>query len=799
MPSLSLAVDRVVECSDDRVSHRRAAGKPIAMKNNPDIPEAENPEKLLDLKVTDPKHWAAGIPAVYEAGKDVLEEDGIARGMKALFHMNKKGGFDCSSCAWPDPDDDRSPIAEYCENGAKALAEEATTKKLTPEFFAQNSVADLSQLDDLHIGKKGRIAQPMYLPKGATHYQPISWDDAFKKIADHLNSLKSPNEAVFYTSGRTGNEASFTYQLFVKEFGTNNMPDCSNMCHESSGTALNEVIGIGKGTVTLNDFYDTDVIIIMGQNPGTNHPRMLTALEKAKKNGAKIIAINPLKEAGLMAFRNPQTVKGVLGLNTQLADLYLQVRINGDMALFKAIEKLLYEAELKTPGRVFDHQFIQNKTAGYNEFIEILQDYSLEELAAAAGLSLTQIKLAADMLKDKSRIIVCWAMGITQQANGVDTIKEIVNLILLKGSIGKPGAGLCPVRGHSNVQGNRTMMIWEQPSEQQLDKIKEVFGFEPPRGHGYDTVEAIKAMHSGKLKVFFAMGGNFLSATPDTVYTAEALRRLKLTVHVSTKLNRSHLVHGEEALILPTLAHSDKDIVNGEPQFISCENSMGVVQLSKGILEPVSANLVNENQIVCRMAKATLGKRSVVDWDKFANSYDEVRNAIAKVIPGCEDYNQKVRQPGGFYLPNGPREGKFKTKKYGERAGFSITKLREHQLEPGEYIMATIRSHDQFNTTIYGYEDRYRGIHNERRVIFMNPADIEKEGLKAGEKVDLYNNHGGRERVARLFIIVPYNIPEGNTATYYPETNVLVPIDSVAEGSNTPTSKMVVIRLKKHQ
>ena len=768
------------------------------MSKETNIPEAENPAQLLDLKVTDPKHWAAGIPAVYEAGKDVWGEDGIARGMKGLFHMNKKGGFDCSSCAWPDPDDDRSPIAEYCENGAKALAEEATTKKLTAEFFAQNSVADLSKLDDLHIGKKGRIAQPMYLPKGGTHYQPITWDHAFKKIADHLNALKSPDEAVFYTSGRTGNEASFTYQLFVKEFGTNNMPDCSNMCHESSGTALTEVIGIGKGTVTLNDFYDTDVIIIMGQNPGTNHPRMLTALRKAKENGAKIIAINPLKEAGLMAFRDPQTVKGVLGFNTQLADIYLQIRINGDMALFKAIEKLLYEAELKAPGRVFDHQFIQNKTAGYNEFIESLKDYTLDELAESAGVSLTQVKLAADMLKDKSRIIVCWAMGITQHTNGVNTIKEIVNLVLLKGSIGKPGAGLCPVRGHSNVQGNRTMLIWEKPTEKQLDKIKEVFGFEPPRESGYDTVDAIKAMHEGRLKVFFAMGGNFLSATPDTLYTAEAMRKMKLTVHVSTKLNRSHLVHGEEALILPTLAHSDKDVVNGMEQFITCENSMGVVQMSKGVLEPVSDDLVNENQIVCRLAKTTLGKRSVVDWDKFANSYDEVRAAIARVIPGCEDYNQKVRQPGGFYLPNGPRHGKFKTKKYGDRAGFSVTKLTEHKLAQDEYMMSTIRSHDQFNTTIYGYEDRYRGIHNERRIIFMNPADIEKAGLKPGDKVDLYNNHGGRERVARLFVVVPYDISERNTATYFPEANVLVPIDSVAEGSNTPTSKLVIIKIIKH-
>ena len=768
------------------------------MSRKIETPAEENPEELLDLKLNEQKKWAAGIPAVYESAKDVLAETGFIRGMDGLFHMNKKGGFDCSGCAWPDPDDDRSPIAEYCENGAKALAEEATTKKLTAEFFAQNSVADLAKLNDYEIGKKGRIAQPVYLPKGAAHYEPISWDIAFKKIAEKLNGLKSPDEAAFYTSGRTSNEASFTYQLFVKEFGTNNMPDCSNMCHESSGVALGETIGIGKGTVTLEDFYDTDVIIIMGQNPGTNHPRMLTALEKAKKKGAKIIAINPLHEAGLMAFKNPQTVKGFLGIGTQLADLYLQIKINGDMALLKAIEKLLYDAELESPGKVFDNEFIKNKTVGYKEFIDQLKAYNPDELAAECGVGLSEIKEAVELLKYKKRIIVCWAMGITQHVNGVDTIKEILNLVLLKGSIGKPGAGLCPVRGHSNVQGNRTMMIWERPKKAQLDKIKEVFGFEPPRKHGFDVVESIKAMHEGKLKVFFAMGGNFLSATPDTVYTAEALRKLELSVHVSTKLNRSHLVHGEEAIILPTLSRSDKDIINGEAQFITCENSMGVVQMSKGMLEPISKDLLNENQIVCRLAKATLGDRSMVDWDTYALNYNAVRDVIAKVIPGCDDYNKKVRHPAGFYLPNAAREGNFENTEFKGKAPFTITKLTKHKLADDEYMMTTIRSHDQFNTTIYGLDDRYRGVHNERRVIFMNEADILRAGFKAGEKVDLFNYHGGKERVARLFIVVPYNIPERNTAAYFPETNVLVPIDSVAEKSNTPTSKLIFIKIKKH-
>lgn len=761
-------------------------------------PSAENPEELLDLKVTESKTWAAGIPAVYEAFKDILHEAGPLRGMGALLKMNQKGGFDCSSCAWPDPDDDRSPIAEYCENGAKALAEEATTKKLTGEFFAQNSVADLAKLNDYEIGKKGRIAQPVYLPAGATHYQTISWDDAFKKMADQLNSLKSPNEAAFYTSGRTSNEASFVYQLFVREFGTNNMPDCSNMCHESSGTALTEVIGIGKGTVTLNDFYDTDVIIIMGQNPGTNHPRMLTSLEKAKKNGSKIIAINPLHEAGLTAFKDPQTVKGLLGISAKLADLYLQVNINGDMALLKAIEKLLLDAEKVQPGKVFDQEFIKESTVGYEKLVKDLEKQDINELCKLSGVPFEQVQEAAELLKYKSRIIVCWAMGITQQLNGVDTIKEIANLVLLKGSIGKPGAGLCPVRGHSNVQGNRTMLIWEKLKDEPANKLKEVFGFDPPKEKGLDTVESIKAMHEGKLKFFFAMGGNFISATPDTNYTADALRKMDMTVHVSTKLNRSHLVHGKEALILPTYARSDKDTINGVEQIVSCENSMGVMQMSKGILKPISDQYMSETQIICRLAKATLGDKTMVNWDKYASNYDHIRDDIEKVIPGFDNYNKRIRQPGGFYLPNSPRERKFKTEKYGDKAAFSVTKLPDDKLSDDEYIMMSIRSHDQFNTTIYGLEDRYRGIHNERRVIFMNQKDIDREGFKAGDKVDLYNYGDNVKRVAKLFVIVPYNIPERNTATYYPETNVLVPINSVAVGSNTPVSKRVIIKIKKH-
>jgi molybdopterin-dependent oxidoreductase alpha subunit len=764
---------------------------------------AQNPEHLSELEISDAKNWAAGLPAVMAAFNDILEETGPVRGFKGLFKMNQKGGFDCSSCAWPDEDGHRSKIAAYCENGAKALAEEATTKKLAADFFAKNSVADLAKLSDMEIGKKGRIALPVYLPKNGTHFEPISWEDAFSKVARTLNDLNSPDEAAFYTSGRLSNEASFMYQLFVREFGTNNMPDCSNMCHESSGVALLDTIGIGKGTVTMEDFEQTDIILLMGINPATNMPRMLDSLEKAKGKGAKIIAINPLLEAGLIGFNDPQKVKGLVGslLNKssiKIADLYLQIRINGDMAVIQAIEKILFKAEMENPGTVFDQSFIKENTIGYEGLTAHLDQYSLEELADAAGIPIKQLVAAAEMMKDKKRIIICWAMGVTQQKNGVDTIKEMVNLILLKGALGKPGSGLCPVRGHSNVQGNRTMMIWEQPPSWYLDKLKQVFGFEPPRKHGVDVVECIKGIHAGKIKVFFAMGGNFLSATPDTNYTAEAMRKLTLTVNVSTKLNRTHLVHGEEAIIFPTLARSDKDMIDGKDQFVSCENSMGIVQMSKGVLKPVSKDLKNETEIICEVAKATIGERTKVDWNRYAKSYDAIRDLIEQFIPGFEQYNDRVREPGGFYLPNAPRSGKFGTELFGNKMPFSICRIPELKMEPDDFMMASVRSHDQFNTTIYGLEDRYRGIHGERRVIFMNEKDIVKAGFQAGEKVDLFNYYGGVERAARLFLIVPYAIPERCTVTYYPETNVLVPINSVAEKSNTPTSKLILIKIKKH-
>ena len=759
-----------------------------------DIPSAENPEKFTGLTLGPLKKVAAGVPAVIKSMQYVFGEAGILRGLKALNKLNTKDGFDCPSCAWPDPDDERSGIAEYCENGAKAVADEATAKAIGADFFAANAVPDLAKLSDYEIGRKGRIAEPMWLPESATHYQPISWDNAFKKIASSLNALSSPDEAIFYTSGRTSNEAAFLYQLFVREYGTNNLPDCSNMCHESSGVALGESLGIGKGSVKLEDFYEAEVIIILGQNPGTNHPRMLTALQKAKANGAIIVSINPLPEAGLMGFNNPQKLKGILGIDSTLTDLFLPVKINGDMTLLQAIEILLLNEEKMAPGSVFNKQFIETNTEGFTDFIDHLKKQNLQQLAAASGVDLLDIKQAADILKDKTKIIACWAMGLTQHKNAVDTIKEIVNLLLLKGSIGKPGAGTCPVRGHSNVQGDRTMGIYEKPSQKFLDSLQHHFNFEPPQKNGYDVVDCIKAMHEEKASVFIAMGGNFLSATPDTGFTAEALRKCSLTVHVSTKLNRSHLVHGLEALILPCLGRSDKDMVNDEVQFVSCENSMGVVQQSKGILKPISDTLLSEPVIVCRLAKATLSA-SKINWDKYLQHYDHIRSDIEKTIAGFENYNERVRIPGGFYLPNCNRDGSFDTET--KKAQFNIAISTQTILQQDELLMMTIRSHDQFNTTIYGLDDRYRGIYNERRVIMMNQADMNDRQLIQGDIVDLFNDADGRERIAHQFIVVPYPIPKGCTATYFPETNVLVSINDVADKSNTPVSKGVVIKIKK--
>lgn len=757
--------------------------------------EQEMPIQVEDLKIKKPPSKAGGLAAVRSALSHTNKymDSGAAR--KTLFKVNQYGGFDCPGCAWPDPDDERSKLGEYCENGAKAIAEEASKKTIGADFFAKNSVQDLRTWSDFDLGKAGRLAEPMVLRKGASHYEPISWEEAFQLTAQELNALADPDEAIFYTSGRTSNEAAFLYQLFVRQFGTNNLPDCSNMCHESSGKALGNTLGIGKGSVTLTDFYEAEVVIVIGQNPGTNHPRMLSALERCKENGGKIITINPLPEAGLQSFIHPQKPGKILSGGTKLADLFLQVKINGDVALLKALMLLLFNEEKKAPGAIFDFEFIQEKTQGYEAFITDLQKYDFNELVEAAGVSRALLKEAADLLKRKSKIIVCWAMGLTQHENGVANIQEVVNLLLLKGSIGKPGAGTCPVRGHSNVQGDRTVGIIEAPSKSFLDKLGTAFQFNPPQKHGYSVVEAIKAMYEGKGKVFLALGGNFLSASPDTNYTAQALRNCSLTAHVSTKLNRSHLVHGTQALILPCLGRTNIDQQAKGNQFVSVENSMGVVHSSEGILPPFSEQLKSEPAIIAGIAKATLKDKSTADWNHLIEDYDHVRDAIEAVIPGFDNYNERVRERGGFYLPNSAREQKFTTQS--GKAHFTLNKVPQTALKNDEYIMMTIRSHDQFNTTIYGLDDRYRGIYNGRRIVMMNEKDIKSANLKQGDMVNLVGTYQGQERRAPSFMVVAYPIPERCVATYFPEANVLVPIDSYEKTSKTPASKKVIIQIEK--
>lgn len=730
---------------------------------------------------------AGGVPAIVETLRVVSSEMGLVRGARTLLKVNQLGGVDCPGCAWPEPDRERSHF-EFCENGAKHIADEATTKRVTPEFFQQWSVADLALQSDQWLGAQGRITHPMLLRRGATHYEAVSWDSAFELLAAELNSLNYPDQAIFYTSGRASNEAAFLYQLFVRQFGTNNLPDCSNMCHESSGTALNETIGIGKGTVTLEDFDRAQAIFVIGQNPGTNHPRMLSALQRAKRNGCKLVHINPLPEVGMIRFKHPQQLFGLLGSGTELADLFLQVRINGDVALLKGISKAVLARD------ALDREFIERYTTGSEEFVSALQEVSWEEIVAQAGVAQDLIEKAAEIFVSSERTIFCWAMGLTQHRNAVANIQEIVNLMLLRGQIGKPGAGVCPVRGHSNVQGDRTVGIWERPTAGFLDKLGEEFGFEPPRNHGFDTVKSIEAMHDGQAKVFFALGGNFLSATPDTDFTAAALRRCRLTAHVSTKLNRSHLITGDRALILPCLGRTEVDTQESGLQFVTTENSMGVVQKSQGSLEPASSELLSEPQIVARLARATFEHRTTVDWEQLAANYDLVRDSIERVVPGFENYNARVREPGGFYLPNGPRERVFKTPS--GKAVFTVHSLPDLKLEPGQFLMMTIRSHDQFNTSVYTENDRYRGISNNRRVVFLNQEDIAAAGLKAQQPVDLVSHFNGEERVAPKFTIVPYDIPRGCAATYFPEANVLVPVGSVAEKSNTPASKSVVISIR---
>lgn len=756
---------------------------------------AQFPDSLRPIRLTEPEPYVAGVPAIVRSVEHLIRNRAMKRGGKSLLKLNHSHGVDCMSCAWPEPDGHRRAF-EFCENGAKAVAWETDARRCGPDFFARHAVEDLSQRDEYWLGQQGRLTHPMVLRAGASRYEPIGWDEAIQLVADELNALEDPDEAIFYTSGRASNEAAFLYGVFARHFGTNNMPDCSNMCHESSGAALSEAIGIGKGTVTIEDFAQAQVIFLIGHNPATNHPRMMTTLAEAKRAGAKIIAVNPLVEPGLLRFKDPQTVKGLAGRGERMADLYLQVRINGDIALFKGILRELAALEDARPGQVFDWDFIRAKTTGVDAFLARLRQEDGAVLEEESGVPRATMRAVAELLARSERIITAWCLGLTQHRTAVAGIQELVNLNLLRGAIGKPGAGLCPVRGHSNVQGDRTMGVWERPKPPYLNQLKTVFGFEPPRDPGCDVVDSIRAMHAGRAKVFVSLCGNFLSAAPDTEFTGEALRRTRLTVQISTKLNRSHLLTGRQALILPALGRSERDDQAAGVQFQSTENSMGVIEMSRGTLPPASEHLRSEPWILCQIAARTLGPRSRVDWLRLAENYDRIRDLIAQVIPGCDGYNTKVRGRYGFYLPNPPRQGNFENAPSG-RAHFTVVELPRRRVEPGQLVLTTVRSHDQFNTTIYAWNDVYRGIHNERRVLMMNPDDMKERGLAAGDVLDLTSHFQGEKRVARRFVAVPYRLHRGDCAGYFPELNVLLPIGSVADKSNQPAAKSIVISVEK--
>ncbi|WP_121867421.1 FdhF/YdeP family oxidoreductase [Glutamicibacter nicotianae] len=750
-----------------------------------------------ELKVSEPKHAAAGLKAVMVSMERGFAEAGPSRTLRSMLRVNQHDGFDCPGCAWPESITGKRKPAEFCENGAKAIAEEASARTVTPEWFAQHSIEDLRDKTEYWLGSQGRITTPMIIREGDTHYSPISWAEAFATIGEHVNAT-TPDKCVFYTSGRTANETAFMYQLLARSLGTNNLPDCSNMCHESSGTALNPTIGIGKGTVSLEDFEHTDLIFVVGQNPGTNHPRMLSALADARKRGARVVAVNPLPEAGFFGFKDPQTVGGMLGKADPISSDFLQIKVGGDLALFQAFGHLLLEEEKKHPGTVVDHEFIAAVTDGFEAYKDARATLDWDATEKATGLTRTQITEIAMLLAKSKATIICWALGLTQQPHSVPTLKEIINLLLLQGNFGKPGAGACPVRGHSNVQGDRTMGIWEKPTEQLLTALDAEFGIESPRAHGYDSTEALHAFEKDEVDVFVSMGGNFALANSDTEALEAGMQRAKLTVHISTKPNRSHVVHGKTSLILPTLGRTDKDDKHPTgAQFLSVEDSMSVIKSTRGRLTPVSEHLLAEPVIVARMAQAILGDHHPVNWRAMAEDYDVIRDHIERVLPGFEDFNRRVRDKNGFVLPNPPRDTRSFATDIG-KGRFTVSEFEALEAPEGHLILQTMRSHDQYNTTFYGLDDRYRGIKDGRRVILINPEDLAETGFSDRDLVDVISTFAGTERRANRFRLVSYPTAKGCVAAYYPEANALVHRDLVARESNTPGFKAMMVRFVEH-
>ena len=744
---------------------------------------------------------AGGWDALKSVGRHLTQQHIPIKGSRTLLSANQPDGFDCPGCAWPDRNHGSS--FEFCENGAKAVAAEATAKRATPEVFERHTVSWLAQQSDFFLEDLGRLTHPMVYDEASDRYRAIAWDQAFALIGDQLRALHSPDEALFYTSGRTSNEAAFLYQLFGREFGTNNFPDCSNMCHEPSGVALKRTIGTGKGTVTLDDFQQADAIFSFGHNPGTNHPRMLGELRAASRRGARIVSFNPLRERGLERFADPKSPVEMATLGaTPISSHYFQPRVGGDLAVLKALCKRVLELDDEAVAagqpRVLDVGFIAQHTQGFEAFAADLRAERWEVLVVSAGLAHEQLCAAAEVYVRARSVIVAWGMGITQHRHAVSTIEMIAALLMLRGNLGRPGAGVCPVRGHSNVQGDRTMGIDDKPAAGFLDRLGRVFDFEPPREPGFATVDAIQAMLDGRAKVFIGMGGNFAASTPDTEATRRALQRCELTVHVSTKFNRSHVVHGQRALVLPCLGRTERDEQGGQVQAITVEDSMSMVHLSVGRNPPASPHLLSEPAIVARMAMAVL-PASRTPWAWLVEDYARIRDKIAEVVDGFADFNRRVAVPGGFRLRNSAAERVWNTAT--GRANFFVQGLVTETVvaEPGEQVLTltTIRSHDQYNTTVYGLHDRYRGVRGERRVVFIHPDDLRRLGFAEGDRVDITSLHADGRRQVCGFMLVPYDIPRGCIASYYPETNPLVPLSSVALGAGTPTSKSIPVVLSR--
>jgi molybdopterin-dependent oxidoreductase alpha subunit len=752
-------------------------------------------------------HPAAGWGALKQVAAQLALQKIPVKGVMTLLAQNQPDGFDCPGCAWPDKE--HTSTFEFCENGVKAVAAEATNKRVPPEFFAKHTVTDLMAWSDFDLENEGRLTHPMRYNAATDKYEVVDWDDAFALMADHLNALENPDQAVFYTSGRASNEAAFLYQLFVREFGTNNFPDCSNLCHESTSIALPATVGIGKGSVTLHDFEHADTLLIFGQNPATNHPRMLGELREAAKRGARIVAINPLKERGLERFADPQSPFDMLSFKgSQISSLFIQPKLGGDLALIKGMIKFLIQwddvAIVKGTERVVDVDFIAQHTNNFEEIAADARQESWQVIVEESGVPLAQIEEIARVYATGDRVISTWGMGITQHKHGVATIKTLVNLMLLRGNVGKEGAGLCPVRGHSNVQGNRTVGIYEKMPLEFLQSLDRVFGLNVPKTPGYDAVASIQAMIDGKVKFFFGLGGNFSISTPDTDRTWEGMRNCELTAHVTTKLNRSHLVHGKEALILPCLGRTEIDTQETGPQGVTVEDSMSMVHVSYGMNKPASPYILSEPAIVARLAHATL-KHSKTPWLEYIKDYSKIRDVIEQTLPvAFMDYNERIKVPGGFRMPVPSSQRIWNTPS--GKAEFTVQAIPEnspiHQARKhyGDqlFVLMTTRSHDQYNTTIYGMDDRYRGVFGQRRVIFMNPADIARLGLAAGDWINLVSVwQDGITRRADNFMVVSYDIPQGCLSGYYPETNNLVPLESVADDSRTPTSKSIPVIIEK--